>query len=97
MAWIALVRHGVTDWNLRGIIQGRTDIPLSEIGIKKLRETKLCDEFLRAKWTTSPLQRAMQTAAILNPNATPKFTANSSKPTGETGRNAARRVAKTHL
>lgn len=70
-AWIALVRHGVTDWNARGIIQGRTDIPLSAAGRAKLRRTRgaIAGDFLRARWFASSLTRARQTAAILNPGA----------------------------
>lgn len=68
MTWIALVRHGITDWNQRGVIQGRIDIPLSAPGIAKLEQVRPCDEFLRARWVCSPLQRTQQTAAILNPN-----------------------------
>lgn len=69
--WIALVRHGVTDWNARGLIQGQTDIPLSAAGAEKLRQTRtqIAAEFLRARWFTSPLARARQTAALLNPGA----------------------------
>ena len=69
MTWIALVRHGITEWNELGLIQGRTDIPLNATGVAKLQQTRLGDEFLRARWFTSPLQRAVQTAAILNPRA----------------------------
>lgn len=68
--WIALLRHGITDWNARGLIQGRTDIPLSAPGAARLRRVRVGDGFLRARWVTSPLQRAVQTAAILNPGAT---------------------------
>lgn len=64
--WIALLRHGVTEWNERGIIQGRTDIPLSAAGQAKLTVIRPCEDFLRARWVTSPLQRAVQTAAALN-------------------------------
>ena len=66
-AWIALVRHGITEWNELGLIQGHTDIPLSATGVAKLRQTRPGGDFLRARWATSPLQRAVQTAAILNP------------------------------
>lgn len=71
MAWIALIRHGTTDWNERGLIQGRTDIPLNESGVAKLKQTQLGSDFLEAKWVTSPLTRAKQTAAILNPQCEP--------------------------
>lgn len=69
--WVALVRHGITDWNARGVIQGRTDIPLSAAGEAKLRRTRaqIAGEFLRARWFTSPLARARQTAEMLNPGA----------------------------
>lgn len=70
MSWIALLRHGTTEWNERGLIQGQTDIPLSASGLAKLRQIRLgglAEEFLRARWVTSPLQRARQTAAALNP------------------------------
>jgi len=69
--WIALVRHGVTDWNARGLIQGQTDIPLSPAGEAKLRQTAatIADDFRRARWFASSLTRARQTAALLNPGA----------------------------
>ena len=28
----AILRHGITNWNLEGKIQGRTDVPLSKAG-----------------------------------------------------------------
>ncbi len=68
MTWIALVRHGVTEWNERGLIQGRTDIPLSANGTAKLQQVRPCHAFLHTRWATSPLQRAVQSAAILNPH-----------------------------
>jgi len=66
-AWIALVRHGITEWNERGLIQGHTDIPLSAAGMAGLRRVRVGAGFLAARWVTSPLRRAVQTAAILNP------------------------------
>jgi len=69
MAWIALLRHGVTEWNERGRIQGRIDIPLCAPGIGKLRRARPAAAFLSARWMCSPLRRATQTAAILNPHA----------------------------
>ncbi len=69
MAWIALLRHGVTEWNQRGLIQGRTDTELSAAGAETLRQTHPADGFLRARWHASPLRRAAHTAALLNPDA----------------------------
>lgn len=64
---ICLVRHGETDWNLKGKLQGRTDIPLNEAGILQAEE---CSEYLKSfVWdalVTSPLMRAKQTAEIIN-------------------------------
>ncbi|MFB5087001.1 histidine phosphatase family protein [Psychrobacillus sp. PGGUH221] len=69
MTIICLVRHGETDWNAIGMLQGRTDIPLNETGILQAEE---CSEFLKtSQWDviiTSPLKRAKQTAEIINKN-----------------------------
>lgn len=60
---ICFVRHGQTDWNLQGYIQGRENNPLNEIGIQQARETA---KFLKEqKWDiiiSSPLIRAYETA-----------------------------------
>lgn len=66
---ICLVRHGETDWNALGKLQGRTDIQLNKTGIIQAEE---CSEFLKSsQWDviiTSPLKRAKQTAEIINEN-----------------------------
>ncbi len=63
---INLVRHGETDWNVLGKFQGCIDINLSKEGI-------LQAEYLKKRFKnkfdyiyTSPLKRAMQTAAIIS-------------------------------
>ncbi|KTR85806.1 histidine phosphatase family protein [Leucobacter chromiiresistens] len=64
---IALIRHGQTDWNLSGRMQGRTDVPLNAAGRAQARG--LAEELARQEpWTavvTSPLERALETAEIL--------------------------------
>lgn len=63
MAYLILVRHGVTDWNLQGRWQGLTDTSLSEEGIKQARATamKLKDLKIDVIYT-SELQRTKQTS-----------------------------------
>lgn len=61
-----VVRHGQTDWNKRKVMQGQTDIPLNEEGIKqaKLLREKLKDITFDAIFC-SPLIRAKQTCEII--------------------------------
>ena len=62
---IAFVRHGPTDWNGEGRIQGHTDIPLSAAGLAQMQALRLPVEFAGARIFSSPLIRAQQTAAAL--------------------------------
>ncbi|MBC7330371.1 histidine phosphatase family protein [bacterium] len=59
-------RHGMTEWNDDGKMQGRTDVPLNEAGILQARllAKKLANLPLKAIYT-SPLSRAMKTAEII--------------------------------
>lgn len=60
------VRHGQTDWNLQGRLQGKSDIALNAIGIQQAQETSaLLKDIPIERIYCSPLQRAKQTAAIL--------------------------------
>jgi len=60
---LALLRHGPTEWNAAGRIQGHTDIPLSEAGLAKMRGLRL--PFAVRRVYCSPLLRARQTAEAL--------------------------------
>lgn len=63
---IGLVRHGVTDWNLEGRMQGKNDIPLNEEGRNqaKLLGVRMAGE----SWDyiySSDMTRARETADII--------------------------------
>ncbi len=60
------MRHGVTDWNRKGLFQGHTDNPLNDDGIAQAHAAA---EKLRAvdfgHVVSSPLLRAVQTAQVV--------------------------------
>lgn len=61
------VRHGETDWNVKKKIQGKTDIPLNENGIRQAQELarRLVEEKVSVKHVYhSPQLRAAETARI---------------------------------
>jgi broad specificity phosphatase PhoE len=62
---LLLVRHGETDWNAVGRLQGHTDRPLSDFGRRQAEQLaeELEDEPLDAIYT-SDLARARETAEI---------------------------------
>lgn len=68
---VALVRHGETDWNAEGRLQGQTDIALNDVGRGQARAAGR--ELLRlgndgAGWdvlVSSPLERAAETADLI--------------------------------
>lgn len=69
---IVLVRHGSTDFNKEGLVQGLSDIDLNEDGINEIIKTKsklsninfdLC--------ISSPLKRTITTAQIITNNKIP--------------------------
>jgi probable phosphoglycerate mutase len=62
---LLLIRHGPTDWNAQGIIQGQTDTPLSEDGRRMVSTWSLPTEFADFEWVSSPLQRAVETAQVM--------------------------------
>ena len=65
MTKITLLRHGQTDFNAQGRLQGRVDNPLNDIGIQQAKRAAEAigpvDEII-----SSPLQRAIQTAEAFN-------------------------------
>jgi broad specificity phosphatase PhoE len=63
---IYLTRHGETVWNVRNWVQGKTDIPLNEIGMKQAEQ--LAEEMANVHLDvvySSQLQRAMVTAQMV--------------------------------
>lgn len=64
---IYLIRHGQTDWNIQGKIQGSHDIPLNDAG---RRQAELLAEGMESrpvrKIFSSPLTRAMKTADMIS-------------------------------
>jgi broad specificity phosphatase PhoE len=66
MTTLLLVRHGETDWNAEGRLQGHTDRPLNEYGRRQARELadRLALEEIAAIYA-SDLARAQETAEIV--------------------------------
>ena len=63
-----LARHGQTDWNREKRMQGRTDIPMNETGIRQISD--LADMLVREgigfdRMIASPLARARRSAEII--------------------------------
>jgi broad specificity phosphatase PhoE len=63
---ILLTRHGETDWNAEGRVQGHTDRPLNETGLAQARRLagELADERIDAVYA-SDLARALDTARLV--------------------------------
>lgn len=64
-----LVRHGKTLMNEKGLIQGSSNTPLNETGIKEANMAK--EELKNVKFDmcfSSPLKRTMETAKIITDN-----------------------------
>jgi broad specificity phosphatase PhoE len=66
MTELLLVRHGETDWNAAGRLQGHTDTPLNDYGRRQARELaeRLATDGADAIYA-SDLARARETAEIL--------------------------------
>ena len=63
---IYLIRHGETDWNLIGKVQGREDIPLNDTGKSQAKKCAIALQSTGIKTIiSSPLKRAVETANII--------------------------------
>jgi 2,3-bisphosphoglycerate-dependent phosphoglycerate mutase len=65
-ATICVTRHGETDWNITGVLQGWIDVPLNDNGRKQA--LAMADAFKSSGFShvwTSPLSRASETASIV--------------------------------
>ncbi len=65
MTIFAVLRHGPTEWSAIGRLQGRSDIPLSPAGRDAVASWRLPPNLAGCAWLTSPLSRAIETAAGL--------------------------------
>ncbi len=65
MSYIAMIRHGPTEWTKEKRLQGRTDVPLSLSGRQRIRSWQLPIWAYEAHWEASPLKRARETARLL--------------------------------
>ncbi len=63
----AMVRHGQTEWNRQGLLQGASDIPLNDTGRAQARRAaaKLSIDGVWDVVVCSPLARARETAQII--------------------------------
>lgn len=70
---VLLIRHGPTQWNVEGRMQGHTDVSLSAAGRSEVSGWSLPHEFHNYDWAVSPLRRATETADLLGiTNAQPE-------------------------
>ncbi|MBV6631756.1 MAG: histidine phosphatase family protein [Alphaproteobacteria bacterium] len=59
---VVICRHGPTNWNRTGRVQGHRDVPLSDHGRQLIRGWQLPTSEPITAWWSSPLIRAVETA-----------------------------------
>ncbi|MXQ12925.1 histidine phosphatase family protein [Microvirga makkahensis] len=67
---IYFIRHGETDWNLEGRLQGQKDIPLNKLGRVQAEEAgrrlrSVCPHYEDLAYVASPMRRTRDTMEIL--------------------------------
>ncbi len=67
---LILIRHGETDWNREGRLQGSQDIPLNALGREQAAETAdrlraIAPHWAELDFVSSPMQRSRETMEIL--------------------------------
>ena len=63
---VYLLRHGQTEWNVRGWPQGRLDSPLTDLGVRQARAHALTlSGVALARAYVSPMGRAQHTARLV--------------------------------
>ncbi len=65
MISIALLRHGPTQWNAEGRLQGRQDTELSDSGRTAVADWRLPEQWTTADIISSPLRRCIDTIDIV--------------------------------
>ncbi len=65
-AHICVARHGETDWNIQGVLQGWIDVPVNDLGRRQAIDLaeSVQSAGIEAIWS-SPLARARETAEII--------------------------------
>ncbi|TVY11630.1 histidine phosphatase family protein [Paenibacillus cremeus] len=67
MTTIGFIRHGTTEWNLAGRMQGQMDTPLAEVG--RIQADLLANRLVGEAWDgilSSDLKRASETAQTIS-------------------------------
>lgn len=61
-----MIRHGETEWNVKGVFRGRVDVPLSDAGVKQAEAlgNYLSEVDFEAIYS-SPLKRSLDTAMAI--------------------------------